>query len=337
MGSAPSHPPQFLALVGPTASGKTSLSLALARRIPVEVVSLDSRQIYRGMDVGTGKATREERVRVPHHGLDLRDPTERYSAGQFSRDCRRWIREIRGRDRVPLLVGGTGFFLRALTHPMFEEPPVDGDRLARLRAYLNRLERKELESWIRVLDPEFGMGPSEGGRHRLTRHLEIALLTGRPLTWWHTEGEPSADPIPGVIIVLLHPRETLYARINERVSRMVNEEGLVEEVQGLLAQGFGAEDPGMTGAGYRETIAYLEGSLSLEEMVEEIRRAHRRYARRQITWFRHQLPGGAHLLDATQSMEGMVEEVLEVWKRSSGGAALVPQNPAAGSSHEEKE
>jgi tRNA dimethylallyltransferase len=294
----------------------------------VEVVSMDSRQIYRGMDVGTGKATQEERALVPHHGLDIRDPTERYSAGQFSRDCRRWIREIRGRGRIPLLVGGTGFFLRALTHPMFEEPPLDGDRLERLRAYLNGLERMELESWIRALDPEFEMGPSEGGRHRLTRHLEIALLTGRPLSWWHMEGEPSADPISGVIVVLAHPREALYARVNERVSRMVEEEGLVEEVRDLLAQGFRPADPGMTGAGYRETIAYLEGSLSLEEMVEEIRRAHRRYARRQITWFRHQLPGGAHLLDATQSMEGMVEEVLEVWKRSRGEASLDVRDPA---------
>lgn len=316
----PKEPPRFLALVGPTASGKTSLSLALAERLEVEIISMDSRQIYRGMDVGTGKATPGEQARVPHHGLDIRDPRERYSAGEFSRDCRGWIREIRGRGRIPLLVGGTGFFLRALTHPMFSEPPMDSRRLELLREQLNRLSGTELQRWVRTLEPGRGEGEPEGGRHRLTRALEVALLTGYPLSWWHVEGKPAADPVPGVIVVLEHPRDLLYARINRRVEAMVREEDLVGEVRGLLEKGYGPEDPGMTGAGYRETVSYLGGSLSLEELVEEIQKSHRRYARRQVTWYRHQLPPGAHVLDGTGAAGEMVEEVVSLWRKRNSSS-----------------
>ncbi|MFO8173887.1 MAG: tRNA (adenosine(37)-N6)-dimethylallyltransferase MiaA [Longimicrobiales bacterium] len=311
--------PSFLALVGPTASGKTALSLALARRLEVEIISMDSRQVYRGMDVGTGKATPEEQARVRHHGLDLRDPDQRYSAGSFSRDARKWMAEILGRGRVPLLVGGTGFFLKALTHPMFLEPRLDRGRMMRLRKYLNTIPLQTLREFFRSLDPELGDRAAQVDRQRLTRAVEMALLTGRPLSWWHREAPPSREPLGGVILVLEHPREDLYARIDTRVVRMVEEEGLVDEVRGLLEAGYGPEAPGMTGAGYREALAHLRGELDKEGMVEEIQRSHRRYARRQITWFRHQLPEGAIPLDATRPQEEMVEEILAHWKRRTGG------------------
>lgn len=317
-------PPKFLALVGPTASGKTSLSLQLARRLEVEIISMDSRQIYRGMDVGTGKATLPEQRLVHHHGLDLRNPDERYSAGQFSRDARGWVREIEERGRIPLLVGGTGFFLRALTHPMFSEPPMDRERLERLRVYLNGLPREELQRWARLLDPGRESEVLEGGRHRLTRIVEIALLTGQRLSRWHAEGKPSEEALPGVIVVLEHPREVLYERINTRARHMVEEEGLVEEVRGLLEAGYSPEAPGMTGAGYRETVAYLQGLLSLENAVAEIQKSHRRYARRQLTWYRHQLPAGAHFLDATQPQDAMVERVLSLWSAGISGTCSDP-------------
>jgi tRNA dimethylallyltransferase len=320
MGMGTTEQPRFFALVGPTASGKTSLSLALSRRLGVEIISMDSRQIYRGMDVGTGKATEEEQALVPHHGLDTRDPTERYSAGQFSRDCRQWISEIEERGRLPLLVGGTGFFLRSLTNPMFNEPPMEPARLERLREHLNTLPSEDLVAWAELLEPGRPSESVEGGRHRLTRRLEIALLTGYPLSWWHSQGDPPDDPVPGVIAVLDHPRELLYERINARVDRMVREEGLVEEVKGLLEKGYTAEDPGMTGAGYKETLSHLQGSLSLEQTIEEIQQSHRRYARRQITWYRHQLPEGSHILDATQPGEALVEELLSIWGEALSGA-----------------
>lgn len=310
--------PAFLAILGPTASGKTALSLALARRLDVEIISMDSRQIYRGMDVGTGKVTVQERDQVPHHGLDLRNPNESYSAGQFSRDARTWIAGIRSRGRVPLLVGGTGFFLKALTHPMFSEPPMDRVRLEALRRFLNALPGKTLQRYVAVLDPEREGTGAGGGRQRATRTVEMALMTGRPLSWWHQEVVSSDVPLDGAVFVLDLPRELLYDRINRRVGRMLKE-GLLDEVRGLLASGYGPEDPGMTGAGYREIVEFLRGGISLEEASEEIRRAHRRYARRQMTWNRHQLPREAVFLDGTLSEAELVEEVLRVWQERLGG------------------
>jgi len=309
-------PPHFLAIVGPTASGKTGLSLRLGARLDSEIISMDSRQVYRGMDIGTGKVSLRERALLPHHGLDLRNPDERYSAGQFARDARGWIEDIRGRGRVPILVGGTGFFLKALTEPMFKEPELDQERLASLRGFLNHLPPERLSEFVRTLDPE-REGSAKGGRQRATRTVEMALLTGRPLSWWHGESEPSENPMGGLIVLLDLPRDVLYEKINRRVGLMV-EEGLVAEVEGLLSAGYRVEDPGMTGAGYREIINYLQGDLTLEEATEDIRRSHRKYARRQITWYRHQLPPGTVVLDGTGREDEMVEQVLAEWEIAEG-------------------
>ncbi|MDX1494608.1 MAG: isopentenyl transferase family protein, partial [Longimicrobiales bacterium] len=146
--------PRFLAVTGPTTSGKTALSLALARRGPAEIVSMDSRQVYTGMDIGTDKVSMEARNEVPHHGLDLVSPDERYSAGQFSRDARRWIREIEARGALPIVAGGTGFFLRALMEPIFAEPPLDEDRLQALRGWLADQPPTRLERFVQALDPK---------------------------------------------------------------------------------------------------------------------------------------------------------------------------------------
>ncbi len=310
-------PPHFLAIVGPTASGKTGLSLRVGGRLDGEIISMDSRQVYRGMDIGTGKVSLQKRALLPHHGLDSRDPDERYSAGQFARDARRWIEDIRARGRVPMLVGGTGFFLRALTQPMFKEPDLDQGRLGSLRAFLNQLPPERLSEFVGTLDPEreFVAG---GGRQRATRTVEMALLTGRPLSWWHGVCEPSEDPMEGLIVLLDPPRDLLYEKINRRVGIMI-EDGLVEEVEGLLRAGYDSQDPGMTGAGYREIISHLRGVLTLEDAMEEIRRSHRKYARRQITWYRHQLPRGTVVVDGAGSEGEIVEKVLAEWAIAEGG------------------
>lgn len=304
--------PVFLALVGATASGKTALSVAVARRLDGEIVSMDSRQVYRGMDVGTAKATAGERGGVPHHGLDLVSPDQRYSAGRFARDARGWIREIRERGRVPLLVGGTGFFLKAVVDPIFAEPPLDGERRDRLRRYFRDQPRQRLEAWAAHLDPERAALAAQGGPHRLSRTLEVALLTGRPLSWWHRAAPPDGEATPGLVVELRLPRDELDRRILARARAMV-EGGLVDEVKGLVARGYGPGDPGMTGTGYREVLRYLEGEGTVEDMVEEIAAATRRYARRQLTWFRTQLPPTASVLDATLPLDEQVKKTVSMW------------------------
>jgi tRNA dimethylallyltransferase len=305
-----------LVLTGPTASGKTALGLEVAERIGGEIISADSRQVYRGMDIGTAKATPRERARVPHHGLDLVDPDVRYSAGRFARDARRWIAEIRGRGRVPVLVGGTGFFLRALTQPLFREPPLDADRRTRLSDYLESLPEPVLHHWLAALDPVAARRlRGGGGRQRLLRALEIALLTGRPLHWWHEAQPTEQAPLDAATFVLDLPRPLLDERINRRVDAMF-EAGLVNEVRELLRRGYSSDDPGLTATGYPETMAALDGRIGMDEAKDRIRRATRRYARRQLTWFRHQVPD-AVWLDANRPLNEQADEVLRIWQSAA--------------------
>ena len=305
--------PPVLALVGPTASGKTALSLPLAEALDAEIISMDSRQVYRGMDIGTAKVPAAERARIPHHGLDLVDPGERYSAGRFARDARGWIGEIRGRERLPLLVGGTGFFLRALVEPVFREPPLDPPRRSELERLLEALPPDELARWVTRLDPERAEVAVAGGPQRMIRTLEVALLTGRPLSWWHTHAPAEADPVAVRIVRLRIPREENVRRIDARALEMFDR-GLLAEVDRLLRAGAEPGDPGMTGTGYREAADVLLGRSSLDEAVARVQAVTRAYARRQETWFRHQLPPGVLELDALLPLDVQVDQVLQWWR-----------------------
>jgi tRNA dimethylallyltransferase len=303
----------FLTVTGATTTGKTSVSVAVAEALGGEIISMDSRQVYRGMDIATDKIRPPLLGTVPHHGLDLREPNERYSAGMYARDARGWIDGIRERGRVPLLVGGTGFFLKALIDPIFAEPAFDPDHRDRLRAYLEAQPTERLQGWVRRLDPERAELAIEGGPHRLQRTLEVAILSGRPLTWWHKHAEVEAPARSSVIVVLELPREELDRRINARVDRML-ERGLLDEVRTLMEAGFGPGDPGMTGTGYRELRAHLLGEMELEEALESMRSQTRKYARRQITWFRHQLPDDVRRLDADRPKDELVAAVIQAWR-----------------------
>ena len=304
--------PTFIALTGPTTSGKTQLSCALARILEVEIISMDSRQVYKGMDIGTDKVPDDVREQVPHHALDLVHPDERYSAGQFARDARDWIKEIIKRDRVPVLAGGTGFFLKAITEPVFSEPPLDSARLKKIRRYLSALDYRVLAKWVEKLDPVRASLAIDGSPQRMSRTIEVALLTGKPLSSWHREAPSNVAALTGLIIQLELPREEIDRRINDRVTYMV-ERGLVSEVRSLLEAGYTFDDPGMTATGYREIAHYLEGGQTLEEAMEEIRRNTRRYARRQLTWFRNQLPPSVCMIDATASIDVQATAVLDAW------------------------
>lgn len=309
--------PRFLAIVGPTTSGKTELSIRVAEELGGEIVSMDSRQVYRGMDVGTDKVSSEDRARVPHHGIDIRDPDQRYSAGQFARDARNLLGQIEGRGRVPVLAGGTGFFLRALTEPIFTEPSMDGERLARLRTWLGSRRREELELWMAQMDPERAQAAIRGGPHRMSRALEVALLTGRRLSWWHRHAPPEASGEPGIIVMLDVPREVLRERIDARVRGMV-ERGVVNEVQRLLDAGYTRMDPGMTGTGYREIAAFLSGEMTLEAALDAMALQTRQYARRQLTWFRHQLPPTALWVDGTRPGDELGPLIVGAWNEARG-------------------
>ncbi len=298
-----------LAVTGPTSSGKTALSIPLAERLGGEIISMDSRQIYRGMDIGTDKVPEDLRARVPHHGLDLVNPDERYSAARFAREARGWIGEVEGRGRVPILVGGTGFFLKALMEPVFREPPLDRERRKALERWMAAQPVERLEAWVRRLDPERGEVATAGGRQRLARTLELPLLTGRSLTWWHRNAPPESGGIPVAVVLLTLPREVLYRRINRRAESMF-ERGLLEETERLLRAGYAHDAPGMTGTGYREAADVLLGRADLDEAVDRVRRVTRGYARRQLTWFRHQLPEERLEVDALAPVEEQVEAVM---------------------------
>jgi tRNA dimethylallyltransferase len=301
---------RVLAILGATATGKTAVAVDVARRLGGEVISLDSRQIYRGMDVGTAKPTADEMQGVPHHGLDLVDPDERFSAGRFADLARSLIAGIEARRRVPVLAGGTGFYLRALTQPMFEEPAADVSRRERWKQYLAGLTRPELARWAARLDPVAAAWVRD--RQRLARIIEVAMLTGRPLSWWRDHAPSPRQPIDPVVIVLDLPPGLLVRRIEDRVDTMIRH-GLADEVRALLDRGYSPDQPGLKTTGYVELIPYVLGERTLEEAAELVKAATRRYARRQRTWLRNQLPASVQRIDAAQPRERIVDEITRAW------------------------
>ena len=313
--------PEALVITGPTGSGKTALSIDVARRLDGEVISMDSRSVFRGMDIGTAKPTVDERAEIPHWGIDLVEPSERFGAGRWARYARERIAEIRARGRVPMLVGGTGFFLRALTHPIFQEPELDPAARERVTRLMDRLDDTELLRWLEPHDPEAAERLRRGGgRQRLMRALEVALLTGRSLTWWHRNSPPEAPPTEVLPVVLEVPRERLYEGINRRMSEMA-EAGLEGEVRALVAR-YGEAAPGLNAHGYAELMPYLRGERTLDEALDLARKNTRDYTRRQLTWYRTQLPAGALWLDATRPRAELADAIVAAWReRMEGGAA----------------
>jgi tRNA dimethylallyltransferase len=295
-------------LVGPTAVGKTAVAVALAAHWPLEIISADSRQVYRRLDIGTAKPTRKERARAPHHGLDLVEPGSRYSAGHFARDAVRWLAEIRSRGNLPVVVGGTGLYIRALAEGLFAEPPLDLAKRRSLDAWTARLASIELVRWAARLDPGF----RGGGRQRAARAVEVALLSGYPLSHWQQAAMAQGSLDPWYIVLTL-PRPVLHQRIARRADEMVRR-GLIEEVAAVLAEGHSANSPGLDSIGIREAVEYLHGRRPRETVAEAIVIGTRQYAKRQQTWFRHQLTGDVLTLDATRPPEKLAGEIAEMWK-----------------------
>ncbi len=304
-------------LVGPTAVGKTAVAAAWALHESITVVSADARQVYRGLDVGTAKPSRAVLAVVPHVGLDLVEPGVRYSAGRFAADAAQWLEQIRAAGRQPVVVGGTGLYVRALADGLFREPPLDAGRRERLRAWTAAVPAARLAHWAARLDRRYG----GGGRQRAARAVEVALLTGRGLSWWQQHARETGAMRPWYIHLTL-PRDVLQRRIAERVDGMLAA-GLVDEVRRVLATGVAPDAPGLDGVGYREVSAMLAGRLPERALRDAISVATRRYAKRQETWFKHQLRGerGAGSgsvevwpLDASEEPQVLADRIAARWR-----------------------
>ena len=267
-------------LTGPTACGKTALSLSIAEQFDAEIVCMDSMQIYRGMDIGTAKPTAEERAKIPHHMLDIVDPEQNYSVAQWVEDATEVIREIQGRGKRALLVGGTGFYLRAMRQPMAMGMVVGSTEL---RDELEQLDSETLHQLLTDADPVTAKRLHLNDRRRVIRALEVCRLTGTPFSSQPSGAAPA--PFQSRCVVLTMEREALYDRVNRRVDQMMDD-GLLEEVRGLLARGLTADHQSMKAIGYKELIPCITDSLPTDEAVNEIKQASRHYAKRQLTWFR---------------------------------------------------
>jgi len=286
-----------IAIVGPTASGKSALAIRVAERLGVEIVSADSRQVYRGMDIGTAKPTAEDRARVPHHLVDVVDPGERYDVLRYQRDAWRALTEIRARRRVALVVGGTGLYVRAL---------LDGLDLASLpqdpvvRARLESEDPATLHERLRSIDPDAASRVDPRNRRRLVRYLEVATIAGGPVS------RVRGVPVAALRIGLDPPRDVLVAAIERRVREMV-QAGVLDEARALVARGVDPLLPSMSAHGYVHWSSHLRGEIDLETAILRTARDVRAYSRRQMTWFRRDSAIRWYDPTSTDPLEDIVE------------------------------
>ncbi len=272
-------------ICGPTAAGKSTLALALAERFGATIISADSRQVYRGFDVGTAKPSMADRTRIPHRGIDVVEPEERYSAARWSAAASGWIAEALAGGRVPLIVGGTGLYIRALAAGMFDEPPLDVDRRERLGSVIADLPTDALRRWCAMVDPAL----ADLGRTQLLRAIEIATLTGQRLSdLQRCSARPALHPVRYLVV---DPGPVLAARIDARTDAMLAG-GWPDEVRRLSAR-VPAHAPAWKASGYGWVQALVNGSVDHATARERIVIETRQYAKRQRTWFRHQLPAGS--------------------------------------------
>lgn len=307
--------PPLVALLGPTAVGKTALSLDLARRFDGEIVSADSRQIYRGLDIGADKASAEARAQVPHHLLDIVAPDQILTLAEYQRLAVAATADIQRRGRLPILVGGSGLYVRAVLDGLgIPEVPPDPALRSELEAFAASQGAAALHARLRALDPDAADAIDFRNVRRVVRALEVCLTTGEPISRLQRASPP---PWRILRIGLTRPRAALFARIDRRVDEMLAR-GLVEEVRLLQAAGYGPELPAMTGLGYRQIIQYLTGELTLEEAAAAIKYQTHRFVRQQATWFR---PDDPRIIwfDLEQRNSADVEDYVAGWLGTVNG------------------
>ena len=301
--------PPLIAVLGPTAVGKTAISLQLARQFNGEIISADSRQIYRGLDIGTDKIGPVERGQIPHHLIDVVMPDQVLTLAEYQRLAVAAVDDIHSRGRMPILAGGTGLYVRAVLDGLgIPEVPPNLALREELEAYAAANGAEALHGRLVALDPDAAMQIDARNVRRVVRALEVCLVTGEPISRLQRSTPP---PWRILRIGLTRPRETLFERIDRRVDEMVAR-GLLAEVETLLAAGYGPELPALTGLGYRQMIQHLHGELTLEAAVDEIKRQTRRFVRQQYTWFRLDDPR-IHWFDLEQAGYAEVASVIGDW------------------------
>jgi tRNA dimethylallyltransferase len=278
-------PPPIILLAGPTAVGKTELALELALHFGAEIINADSMQVYRYLDIGTAKPTAEQRALVPHHLLDVVDPDEPFDAARYAELARPVIEDLHAQGKMPLIVGGTGLYMKVLTKGICTGAPGDPGVKDQLRREIEEQGLARFHEELARVDPEAGRRIHPHDRQRILRALEVYRLTGAPLSLWQSEHRFSQRIYRSIKIFLYRERNVLYERINHRVQQMIDE-GLLEEVQRLLERGYGPELKPMQSLGYKQMTAHLRGAHSWDFAVSEMQRATRQYAKRQLTWFR---------------------------------------------------
>ncbi len=305
----PDSPALVLALLGPTAVGKTALALALAERLGGEIVSADSRQVYRPLTVGTAKPSLEELARVPHHFIGELELDERFSAGRFAEAAEARIADILGRGRVPLVAGGSTLYLESLLHGLADVPETSAATRARLMARLRDEGGAVLYDELEKLDPASAATMDATKTQRVVRALEVLHDTGQPLSHYHAHRrQPAFSFVP---VVLTRPRPVLYERINRRVDWML-EAGLLDENRRLLEAGVSPTLNPLRTIGYREPMAHLQGEIGYDEMVRRLKQNTRRYAKRQLTWFRRHEAYRWLDLESSGTLGGAVDTVFLV-------------------------
>jgi tRNA dimethylallyltransferase len=276
--------PKVIIICGPTGVGKTAVGIELARKFGGEIISADSMQIYRHMDIGTAKPTPEELAQIAHHMIDIVDPDEDYDAVQFSKQGRDRIAEIVNGNLIPFIVGGTGLYIKALLHGLFQSKPVDPRIRDRLNQEAEENGRGFLYERLKKIDPAAAGRIHPNDSYRIIRALETIESSGKPISKHHQSHGFEDQPFNALKIGLRRDREKLYGRIDQRVDLMI-QAGLVAEVKKLLAMGYSAELKSMQSIGYRHVVEFLEEKLSWDEYVRTLKRDTRRFAKRQFTWF----------------------------------------------------
>ncbi len=306
-----SHKPRLIVIGGPTASGKTAAAVRLCERIGGEVVSADSMQIYRKMDIGTAKPTTEEMRNIPHHLLSIADPEERYSAAAYREAATQAINSIYRKGLQPVVCGGTGLYIDALTKPMSFAENKGNDALRAELTVLSETEsgKTKLHKMLQQIDPESAQRLHVNDVRRVIRAIEVYRLTGRTITQQAQLDKQRQGDYSVVMFALNWKREVLYDRINRRVDAMVDQ-GLIGEVRTLLAEGLSQGSTAMQALGYKEIVQALEGGISMQAAIDAIKQGSRHYAKRQLTWFRRD--SRVQWIDAAnKSLDQIVDEMVE--------------------------